>query len=162
MTNEEKYKTSKEQGEAFTKFCNCYECSECPIYAITNGAKICFTTWRNLEAETEEQSKEDLALKCEERKEMNYKVVGLNSGYELNSFDTKMEAIDWLDKVLYEVKNFNLFNVLNEIQGVCKAKIPTDKNEDLSTIECFLYKDDIPLLLINLVLKEHGIKIENK
>lgn len=46
-----------------------------------------------------------------------------------------------------------------EMQGVCKAKIPTDKNEDPSTIECFLYKDDIPLLLINLALKEHGIKI---
>ena len=94
-----------------------------------------------------------------DKKEMKYEVIGLKCEYTLNIFDTKIEAIDWLDKVLYEVKNFSLFNVLNEIQGVCKAKIPTDKNEDPSTIECFLYKDDIPLLLINLVLKEHGIKI---
>ncbi len=67
MTNEEKYKTTKEQAEAFKKLCNCYECGDCPIYAITKVNNMCFTTWCDLEAETEEQSKEDLTLKCEER-----------------------------------------------------------------------------------------------
>jgi len=62
--------------------------------------------------------------------------------------------------VLYEIKHFSLLNALNEIQGVCKTIGPADKNGDAQMIECFPDKYEMPLLLINLVLKEHGIRID--
>lgn len=91
---------------------------------------------------------------------MSYRVIGLKEHTELNSFPTKREAIDWVSEVLYEIKHFSLLNALNEIQGVCKVLGPADKNGDAQMIECFPSKYEMPLLLINLVLKEHGIRID--
>ncbi len=90
---------------------------------------------------------------------MSYKIIGLKEHNELNNFATKKEAIDWVSEVLHEVKGFSLLNALNEIQGVCKVLGPADKNGDAQMIECFPSKYEMPLLLINLVLKEHGIRI---
>ena len=90
---------------------------------------------------------------------MSYKIIGLKEHNELNRFATKKEAIDWASEVLHEIKNFSLLGSLNEIQTVCKVIGPTDKNGDAQMIECFPNKSEMPLLLINLVLKEHGIKI---
>ena len=91
---------------------------------------------------------------------MSYRIIGLKEHNELNSFATKRGAIEWVDKVLSEVKNFSLLGALNEIQGVCDVLGPADKNGDAQMIECFPDKYEIPLLLINLVLKEHGIRID--
>ena len=91
---------------------------------------------------------------------MSYRVIGLKEHTELNSFPTKREAIEWVSEVLYEIKHFSLLNALNEIQGVCKVLGPADKNGDAQMIECFPSKYEMPLLLINLVLKEHGIRID--
>lgn len=91
---------------------------------------------------------------------MNYRVIGLKDSIELNSFSTKREAIDWLSEVLSAIKNFSLLGALNEIQGVCRVVGPADKNGNAQMIECFPSKYDMPLLLINLVLKEHGIRID--
>ena len=91
---------------------------------------------------------------------MSYRVIGLKEHTELNSFATKKEAIEWVSNVLYEIKHFSLLNALNEIQGVCKVLGPADKNGDAQMIECFPSKYEMPLLLINLVLKEHGIRID--
>ena len=93
---------------------------------------------------------------------MSYRIVGLKERNELNGFATKRGAIEWVDKVLSAVKNFSLFNALNEIQGVCKVQLgPADKKGNVEMLECFPDKYEMPLLLINLVLKEHGIKIDD-
>ena len=91
---------------------------------------------------------------------MSYKIIGLKGQNELNKFATKKEAIEWVSEVLHEVKDFSLLNALNEIQGVCKAIGPSDKNGNAQMVECFPNKYEMPLLLINLVLKEHGIRID--
>ena len=91
---------------------------------------------------------------------MSYKIIGLKEHNELNSFATKKEAIDWISEVLYEVKDFSLLNALNDIQNVGVVLGLADKNGDAQMIRCFPNKYEIPLLLINLVLKEHGIRID--
>ncbi len=91
---------------------------------------------------------------------MSYRIIGLKEHTELNNFPTKRSAIEWVDKVLSELKNFNLLETLNEIQSVCKVIGPADKHGDAQMIECFPNKYEMPLLLINLVLKEHGIRID--
>ena len=91
---------------------------------------------------------------------MNYRVIGLKEHTELNSFPTKRGAIEWVDKVLSTVKHFSLLGALNEIQGVCNVLGPADRNGDAQMIVCFPDKYEMPLLLINLVLKEHGIRID--
>ena len=90
---------------------------------------------------------------------MSYRVIGLKEHNELNSFATKKEAIEWVSEVLHAVKGFSLLNALNEIQGVCKV-LGHDHHGVAQTIECFPSKYEMPLLLINLVLKEHGIRID--
>ena len=99
---------------------------------------------------------ENVALKCEKRKEMKYKVIGLNSHSELNCFTTKRDAIEWVDDVLLDVKNFNLIGALNDIQAACNIHATLD----VQTVNCFPDKFDMPLLLINLILKDHGIRID--
>ena len=91
---------------------------------------------------------------------MSYKIIGLKEHNELNSFATKKEAIEWISEVLHEVKGFSLPNALNEIQNVGVVLGPSDKNGDAQMIQRFPNKYEIPLLLINLVLEEHGIRID--
>lgn len=61
------------------------------------------------------------------------------------------KAMYWLDDLLEATKNFGLFDALKTIQ----AESNLDKNPppfpDLTTM---------PLCIVNLVLKEHGLEIE--
>lgn len=61
------------------------------------------------------------------------------------------KALDWLDDLLDATKNFSLMFALNEIQAECNL----DKDPPP-----FPNKHTMPLCIVNLVLKEHGLEIE--
>lgn len=68
-----------------------------------------------------------------------------------DQLDAKSKALYWLDDMLDAVKGFSLFTALDEIQVECNL----DKDP-----EPFPSKTKMPLCLLNLVLKEHGLKLE--
>ena len=62
------------------------------------------------------------------------------------------KAMYWLDDLLEATKNFSLFDALETIQAECNLdKNPPPFPADLTTM---------PLCIVNLVLKEHGLEIE--
>ena len=61
------------------------------------------------------------------------------------------KALYWLDDMLDAVKGFSLFSALNEIQTECNL----DKENPM-----FPKKTEMPLCILNLVLKEHGLELE--
>lgn len=63
----------------------------------------------------------------------------------------KAKALYWLDDMLDAVKGFSLFSALNDIQAECNL----DKDP-----EPFPSKTEMPLCILNLVLKEHGLELE--
>lgn len=63
----------------------------------------------------------------------------------------KSKALYWLDDMLDAVKGFSLFTALNDIQAECNL----DKEHPP-----FPNKTQMPLCILNLVLKEHGLKLE--
>lgn len=63
----------------------------------------------------------------------------------------KSKALYWLDDMLDAVKGFSLFAALNDIQAECNL----DKEHPL-----FPNKTEMPLCILNLVLKEHGLELE--
>ena len=60
ITNEEKYKTSKERIKAFSKFCNMQnrDCYGCPV-AKSNDLASCALCWLKLKAEEKGKNKND-------------------------------------------------------------------------------------------------------
>jgi Lar family restriction alleviation protein len=52
ITNGEKYKTAKERGEAFIKFCNSHNCSNCPLPGW-DALSRCSFHWLDLEYQAE-------------------------------------------------------------------------------------------------------------
>lgn len=72
-----------------------------------------------------------------------------NSCLDQNTAQSK--AMDWLEDLLDATKNFSLYSALNEIQAECNL----DKNPPP-----FPDKTTMPLCIVNLVLKEHGLEIE--
>lgn len=63
----------------------------------------------------------------------------------------KAKALRWLDDLLNAVEGFSLFTTLNRIQAECNL----DKDP-----KPFPSKTEMPLCLLNLVLKEHGLELE--
>ena len=63
----------------------------------------------------------------------------------------KSKAIRWLDDMLDAVKGFSLFTALNDIQAECNL----DKDP-----KPFPTKTEMPLCILTLVLKEHGLELE--
>lgn len=61
------------------------------------------------------------------------------------------KALGWLDDMLDAVKGFSLFTALNDIQAECNL----DKEHPP-----FPNKYAMPLCILNLVLKEHGLTLE--
>ena len=61
------------------------------------------------------------------------------------------KALYWLEDLLDATNNFSLFVALNKIQAECNL----DKNPPP-----FPDKTTMPLCIVNLVLKEHGLEIE--
>ena len=61
------------------------------------------------------------------------------------------KALGWLDDMLVAVKGFSLFSALNEIQAECNL----DKEHPP-----FPDKYAMPMCILNLVLKEHGLELE--
>ena len=61
------------------------------------------------------------------------------------------KAICWLDDMLEAVKGFSLVSALNDIQTKCNI----DKDPPP-----FPNKYAMPLCIVNLVLKEHGLELE--
>ena len=65
----------------------------------------------------------------------------------------KSRALRWLDDMLDAVKGFSLFSALNGIQAECNL----DRDP-----KPFPSKTEMPLCIINLVLKEHGLELEEE
>ena len=61
------------------------------------------------------------------------------------------KALGWLDDMLDAVKGFSLYTALNGIQAECNL----DKEHPP-----FPSKTEMPLCILNLVLKEHGLELE--
>ena len=61
------------------------------------------------------------------------------------------KAIDYIHDLLFAIKRFSLLSELNQIQVECNR-------EDKGLF--FPDKTTMPLCIINLVLKQHGLKIE--
>lgn len=61
------------------------------------------------------------------------------------------KALSWLDDMLDAVKNFSFFAALTDIQVECNL----DKEHPP-----FPDKRAMPLCILNLVLKEHGLELE--
>ena len=61
------------------------------------------------------------------------------------------KALGWLDDMLDAVKGFSLFTALNDIQAECNL------NREPKP---FPNKYAMPLCILNLVLKEHGLELE--
>lgn len=70
---------------------------------------------------------------------------------DLDQQTAQSKAMDWIDDLLDAVKGFSLFSALNDIQAECNL----DKDP-----EPFPSKTEMPLCIVNLVLKEHGLKLE--
>ena len=63
----------------------------------------------------------------------------------------KFKALSWLDDMLDAVKGFSLFAELGKIQEECNlGKDPKP----------FPVKTEMPLCILNLVLKEHGLELK--
>lgn len=69
----------------------------------------------------------------------------------LDQSTAQSKAMDWLDDMLDATKGFSLYSALDEIQSKCNL----DKNPPP-----FPDKTTMPLCIVNLVLKEHGLEIE--
>ena len=69
----------------------------------------------------------------------------------LDQESAQSKAMYWLDDLLVATKKFSLFSALNNIQAECNL----DKNPPP-----FPDKTTMPLCIVNLVLKEHGLEIE--
>lgn len=63
----------------------------------------------------------------------------------------RYKALHWLDDMLNAVKGCSLFEELNEIQAEC--------NQGLDP-QPFPKKTEMPLCILNLVLKEHGLELK--
>lgn len=61
------------------------------------------------------------------------------------------KALNWLDDLLVTVKGFSLLSELNAIQAECNL----DRNPPP-----FPSKYSMPLCIVNLVLKEHGLELK--
>ena len=69
----------------------------------------------------------------------------------LDQQKAKSKALYWLDDMLDAVKGFSLLSALNDIQVECNL----DKEHPP-----FPNKTEMPLCILNLVLKEHGLRLE--
>ena len=56
MTNRDKFKYGKERLDAFTEFCDRYNCTDCPIF-INSNYKPCVKVWLDMEVSEEEGEK---------------------------------------------------------------------------------------------------------
>lgn len=65
----------------------------------------------------------------------------------------KSKALHWLDDMLDAVKGFSLFTALNDIQAECNL------DQDPKP---FPSKMEMPLCILNLVLREHGLELEEE
>lgn len=84
-----------------------------------------------------------------------YKVVDEQFGETVfYKSGTQEQVTRWLDSLLYAVKGFRLLSALNDIQTECN---PGKAGSDGA--EVFPNKFSMPLIIVNLVLKEHGLKI---
>lgn len=69
----------------------------------------------------------------------------------LDQESAKSKALYWLDDMLDAVKGFSLFAALNRIQAECNL----DRDP-----KPFPSKTEMPLCILNLVLKEHGLELK--
>lgn len=69
----------------------------------------------------------------------------------LDQESAKSKALYWLDDMLDAVKEFSLFKALSDIQAECNLGRDPEPFPD---------KTEMPLCILNLVLKEHGLELE--
>ena len=70
--------------------------------------------------------------------------------YKLYASDSMSDMLDFIDQMLEAITHFSLLSKLNDIQSYCGG-------QDEGSV--FYNKATIPLIIINLVLKEYGIEI---
>lgn len=69
----------------------------------------------------------------------------------LDQQTAQSKAMDWVDDLLEATKKFSLYTALNDIQAECNL----DRDP-----KPFPDKTKMPLCIVNLVLKEHGLELE--
>ena len=90
--------------------------------------------------------------------ESYYEVRDLKNNRVLTLETTQKDAMLWIDDLLSSVKNISFLGILNSIQTECNLRHWGEKQKD--EYEIFPDKFKMPLCIINLVLKEHGLKVE--
>ena len=90
--------------------------------------------------------------------ESYYEVRDLKNNRVLTLEKTQQDAMLWIDDLLSSVKNISFLGILNNIQAECNLRHWGEKQKD--EYEIFPDKFKMPLCIINLVLKEHGLKVE--
>lgn len=93
---------------------------------------------------------------------MKYKVKSLDGEHTFYTGETQQGAMCWADNLLRCVNGFSLMSKLNDIQSDCNrnVELPKEAGGGRMVVECFPNKYEMPLIIVNLVIKEHGLKIE--
>lgn len=87
------------------------------------------------------------------KREPAYKVVGI--GVDKPTFykaDTQEKVTRWLDELLMCTNDFSLMSKLNDLQTECYTC-------GKGGVEAFPSKFDIPLMVVNLIIKDFGLEI---
>lgn len=88
--------------------------------------------------------------------ESYWQVRDIKNKRVLTTASTQKEVMEWIEDLLNSVKNTSLLMALNEIQAECNLHSWGMPDKD----KVFPDKFQMPLCIINLVLKEHGLKVE--
>ena len=89
--------------------------------------------------------------------EDRFVVRDLKQMHTFANYSNQEDAMRWVDNLLEAIEGYSFLSELNEIQAECNPHSwGTPENDKV-----FPDKFKMPLKIINLVLKEHGLKIEH-
>ena len=82
-----------------------------------------------------------------------YKVMGLGVDAPIFHKAESQQAVTyWLDQLLDRTNDFSLMSALNDLQTACYECAE-------GGVQAFPSKFEIPLMVVNLILKDYGLKI---
>ena len=94
--------------------------------------------------------------------EDTYVVQDLKGDRVFGRFSCQKAAMEWVSDVLESTKGFFFLSALNDLQAECNPHVWGMSEEERKKNEVFPDKFRMPLAIINLVLKEHGLKIAHQ